>query len=32
MREDWKCITMETGALFAMMPGMKGILLLPVNR
>ena len=32
MREDWKCITTETGELFAMMPGMKGILLLPVNR
>ena len=32
MREDWKCITTERGELFAMIPGMKRILLLPVNR
>ena len=32
MREDWKFITTGTGELFAMIPGMKGILLLPVNR
>ena len=32
MREDWKFITTETGELFVMICGMKGILLLPVNR